>query len=98
MAPRVRVTRSKTLRRHPVKRARKAARSVKNTSAELRQELGEAREQQTATAEVLKVISRTSFSLNHALNALIESATRLCGATHGHILQFNGEFLVFAAA
>ena len=55
-------------------------------------------EQQTATANVLKVISRSTFSLDHTLNALIESATRLCGAMRGHILQFNGEFLVFAAA
>ena len=45
-----------------------------------------------------KVISRSTFSLDHTLNALIESATRLCGAMRGHILQFNGEFLVFAAA
>jgi hypothetical protein len=55
-------------------------------------------EQQTATADVLKVISRSTITLDHTLNALIESATRLCGATRGHILQFNGEFLVFAAA
>ena len=61
-------------------------------------ERDEALEQQTATANVLKVISRSTFSLDHTLNALIESATRLCGAIRGHILQFNGEFLVFAAA
>ena len=61
-------------------------------------ELRESLQQQTATADVLKVISRSTFDLKLVLEALIESATKLCGAARGHILQFNGEFLVFAAA
>jgi two-component system, NtrC family, sensor kinase len=61
-------------------------------------ELSESLEQQTATAEVLQVISRSAFDLKLVLEVLIESATRLCGATRGHILRFDGELLTLAAA
>jgi hypothetical protein len=63
-----------------------------------KRELNEALARETATAEVLKVISGSAFDLKRVLEALVESATRLCGATRGHILQFNGEFLTLAAA
>jgi two-component system, NtrC family, sensor kinase len=65
---------------------------------QLKRALDEARQQQTAAADVLKVISGSAFDLKLVLETLIKSATRLCGATRGHILQFNGEFLIFAAA
>jgi len=67
-------------------------------NARLLNELRESLQQQTATADVLKVISRSTFDLRTVLETLVQSAARLCGADMANLLRPKGGVFQFAAS
>ena len=67
-------------------------------NARLLMELRQSLDQQTATAQVLEVISRSAFDLRVVFETVAASSVRLCGADRAFIFQFDGALLRMAAS
>src|SRR6478672_7624025 len=68
-----------------------AAVDLKKEIATLKRELTEARERQTATSQVLQLISSTPGDLQLVFESMLENATRVCGAQFGTMNLYEDE-------
>jgi hypothetical protein len=81
-----------------VRRRSSTAAGLEAKVARLTRELNEAVEQQTATAEILRVISSSPGDLESVFEAMLENAVRLCDAKFGNIYRWDGELMHLLAA
>jgi class 3 adenylate cyclase len=75
--------------------ANQAVIAIENTR--LLHELRQSLEQQTATSEVLRVISSSANDLRPVFETIAHNSVHLCGATYGVVFRFDGEMISFVA-
>jgi len=71
--------------------------SQETEAARFQRERDEALERETATSEVLRLISKSPGDLHLVFRSILQRATRICEAKFGNIYRFDGKLLHFAA-
>jgi len=97
----------KSRRRKTATRKRRDARKVRGRGtpahdpdteiARVIRERDEAREQQKATAEILRVIRKSPADVQPVFEMIVRNAVTLCGSRSAHVFRFDGELLHFVA-
>ena len=95
--------REATKPKHPIgpkaaPRANSTATGKETEVTRLTRELNEARDQQTATSEVLQVISSSPGDLEPIFAAMLEKAVRICDANFGNVYRWDNNALYLLAA
>jgi signal transduction histidine kinase len=78
--------------------ARKSPKNAGSRVRDLEKRLAEVVDQQTATSEILQVISSSPTDVEPVFDAIVESAAKLCGASRGEILRLDGDMITIAGA
>jgi signal transduction histidine kinase len=94
MEPGAKSSKVKVETKRPVGKARKSGGSRER---ELENRLGEALEQQTATSEILRVISQSPTDVQPVFDAIAWAALRLCGGNRANVFTFDGNLVHVAA-
>jgi hypothetical protein len=89
--PKRRRTKPAARRQKASRRSRAPVTAAESENARLIRELNEARDQQAATAEVLRIISASPGDVQPVFDAIVSNARRLCGARFGNLLSFDGK-------
>jgi GAF domain-containing protein len=90
-----------TLKRGNAPKARPHSSSATGQETEvarLRRERDEAREQQKATAEILRVIRTSPADVQPVFETIVRNAVSLCGSLYANVFRFDGELLHFVAS
>src|SRR6266550_2411314 len=91
----IKAQRSKTLTRRI---APEGMSSHSNRQENIARELHEAREQQIATAEILRVIRTSPNDVQPVFETIVQNAVSLCGGLFANVFRFDGELLHYVAS